>query len=322
MLFASGSIWASESGGTETMAADGRSRVTASSATASAAARSRAPPMPINAPRRPASNGDGAAREDLSSRLGATRAGAARDGSSASTAALEPLQALARLEPQLFGERAACLVVDPQRICFPTGAIQRQHELTAKALTQWVLHDKTAQLGSDVLVAAESQVGLQPLLQGGEPEHVQSRDLALGERVVREVCERLAAPERKRLPQRRLRLRRLAGGERPPALLDEALEAIDVELTRRDRQDVAVRPRLDETPRRRRLERLTQTRNVDLHVLHGIRRRPLVPDGVDQPIHGDDLVPVQEQRREDYPLLAPTEFNLAALVVVDPEGAE
>ena len=47
-----------------------------------------------------------------------------------------------------------------------------------------------------------------------------------------------------------------------------------------------------------------------------------MPDGVDQPIDGDDLVPVKEQHRQDDPLLAPAELNLVALVVVDPKGAE
>ena len=61
---------------------------------------------------------------------------------------------------------------------------------------------------------------------------------------------------------------------------------------------------------------------MNLDVLHGVRWRLLAPHHIDQPIDGDGLVPVQKQHRQDEPLLASTELNLAALVVVDPEGAE
>ena len=46
----------------------------------------------------------------------------------------------------------------------------------------------------------EHQVGLDPVLQRGQARLLQARDLALSERLIREIGERLAAPQ----PQRRV----------------------------------------------------------------------------------------------------------------------
>ena len=79
---------------------------------------------------------------------------------------LELLQALAGLEPELLGERAPSLVVEAQSVRLSAGAVQREHELTARPLPQRVLGDETLQLGNDVSVATESQLGIEPLLHG------------------------------------------------------------------------------------------------------------------------------------------------------------
>ena len=49
--------------------------------------------------------------------------------------ALEPLQRLARLEPELLGERAAALLVDLKRLGLATRAVEREHELRARPLS-------------------------------------------------------------------------------------------------------------------------------------------------------------------------------------------
>ena len=178
-------------------------------------------------------------------------------------------------------------------------------------------------------MATQRQVGLDPLLDGAEPKLAQPADLALGERVVGEVGKWFPAPERERLAQRCGRLLGLTRGERPPALLDEPLEAIDVQFARRDFEDVTVRtsaddflPRRRSATRQRCVECLAQARDVDLNVLRGARRCLLSPHDVDQPIDGNHLVPLQQQHRQDDPLLAPAELNRAALAVVDLERPE
>ena len=61
---------------------------------------------------------------------------------------------------------------------------------------------------------------------------------------------------------------------------------------------------------------------MDLDVLDGARRLLLTPERVDQPVDRHDLVPVQEEHREDELLLPAAELERVALVVVDLERAE
>ena len=59
-------------------------------------------------------------------------------------------------------------------------------------------------------------------------------------------------------------------------------------------------------------ERLAQLRDVHLQGVRGRPRRRLAPQLVDQPLHRDDLVPAQEQCREQRPLLRAPESEGAA----------
>ena len=70
----------------------------------------------------------------------------------------------------------------------------------------------------------ERELGVDPLLDRDEPQLLEPLDLAAGELLVREVAERVAAPERERGLERLERLGRLAGGIRAPPLLEQPLE--------------------------------------------------------------------------------------------------
>ena len=88
----------------------------------------------------------------------------------------------------------------------------------------------------------------------------------------------------------------LCRSECPSAVVHKTLEAVRVHLTGRDLEDVPVRARADDLLLRlapAELECLAQSREVHLNVLDGIRRRTLSPKDVDQPIDGNDLIPVQ-----------------------------
>src|SRR5919201_2050214 len=80
-------------------------------------------------------------------------------------------------------------------------------------------------------MAALGEVGLDPLLEGGETKLFEPGDLGLREQLVGEVCERRAAPERERLAQ-----------PVRAALRDESFEPLEVELPRLDLDRVAGRP--------------------------------------------------------------------------------
>ena len=91
-----------------------------------------------------------------------------------------------------------------------------------------------------------------------------------------------------------------------PALGDQVLEYLEVELSGLHAEQVSGRPRDD--PRlvgRRRAERLPQPRDVHLHVVHRGIRRVLAPEGVNDPLARDHSIRTQQQQREQRPLLRP-----------------
>jgi hypothetical protein len=61
--------------------------------------------------------------------------------------------------------------------------------------------DERLELGDDLVATSEREVGLDPLLDGGQAELLEAGDLLLSERVEGELGERRAAPEPERLSQ-------------------------------------------------------------------------------------------------------------------------
>ena len=114
---------------------------------------------------------------------------------------LEPLQGLARLDPELVDERLPRLLVGGEGVGLPVGAVEGEHLLGAQALTQRMLADEHLQLAEHVLVAAEREIAVDPVHQRGQPQLVELRDLVAPVRLERETGQRRAAPERERLPQ-------------------------------------------------------------------------------------------------------------------------
>jgi len=103
--------------------------------------------------------------------------------------------------------------------------------------------DQRLQFGDEFCVSPAREIGLDPLFERRQPKLVQPRNVDDGERVVRELRQRRPAPDRQRVPQRPRGDVRLAGRQRLPSLREQRLEAVQVELSRRDPQQVAVRTR-------------------------------------------------------------------------------
>ena len=111
------------------------------------------------------------------------------------------LQLAARLDAELLDEHAACVLVGIERLGLPARPVQREHQLAPEPLAQRVLFDESLELPDESEMARGVEVGLDPLLQRREPELFEPGDLRLRERLVRELRERRAAPERQRLAQ-------------------------------------------------------------------------------------------------------------------------
>ena len=112
---------------------------------------------------------------------------------------LEPPQLLARLEAKLIRELAAGRAVGLEGLRLPAGAIEREHQLGAQALPQRVLRHERLQLADELGMPPGGEIGFDALLERRQPELLEPRDLGLGERLVGQVGERGAAPERERL---------------------------------------------------------------------------------------------------------------------------
>ena len=169
------------------------------------------------------------------------------------------------------------------------------------------------QLADDALVQAEPELRVDAFLEGGQPLLVEPRRLDLRSRLVAEVLERVAAPEREGFAQERGAFRRI-GSE--PSAGDEAFEAAAVELVGADLEDVA-------GPARRQplaTELLAQLRDVDVYGRCGSRRRTFPPQRVDEALDRDRTVRVDEQRGEQCALATAAERQRAA-VVANLEGA-
>src|SRR6185503_10193666 len=95
---------------------------------------------------------------------------------------------------------------------------------------------------------AERKVGIDALLERRQPELLKTDDRRLSERLVDEVGQRGAAPERQGFAQRRRGALGATGRKLRATLTEEALEAAQVELLGLELERVAGRPRDEQRP--------------------------------------------------------------------------
>ena len=170
-----------------------------------------------------------------------------------------------------------------------------------------MLADERLELGDELGVAAEREVGLDPLLECGQAQLLEARDLSLREGLGREVRKGRSAPKGEGGPQRLCCAFGLAPGKERSTLAEQALETAEVELLGLERQPVPVPTRL-ETPVEKRLAEL---RDVDMDAVEGARGRVILPERVDHPVRRDDLAGAQKQERQQRPLLARADLERA-----------
>jgi hypothetical protein len=141
-----------------------------------------------------------------------------------------------RLDAELIDQQPPAGREDVERLGLAAGAVQREHQLPTQALAQRVLGDQRLELRGDLAVTAQSQPRLHVVLEGGDPLLLQAPDRLLGPRLVAQVGERRAAPQRQRLGQH-------VGGVlragRLPRAGRQLLEARDVQLLGTDPRHVA-----------------------------------------------------------------------------------
>src|SRR4051812_19562301 len=99
--------------------------------------------------------------------------------------------------------------------------------------------DERLDLADQLTVQPGAEVGLDPVLRRREAQLLETGDLGLRERLVQEVGEGGAAPERERRVEGAAGSAELARLEGRPALTCQLLEAHDVERVRCEVEDVS-----------------------------------------------------------------------------------
>jgi hypothetical protein len=140
-----------------------------------------------------------------------------------------------------------------------------------------MLVDKRFELSDELTVPTQSEFCLDAQLEREQAKLLEANDLRLRERLAHEVGESRPAPEVERIVEQS----RSLVGRRLPRLLDEPLEAEEIELVRCDPDQVTGLPGDDHFAR---AKRLSQLRDVILECVGGSTRRLRSPELVDEAI--------------------------------------
>ena len=146
------------------------------------------------------------------------------------------------IDAELVGEQVTGMPVGGERLGLAAAAIQRQHELALQPLPQGMLPGQVLQLGGEGVVPAKRQVSIDSRLQRGEPELFQSSCLGPDERVVGQIGQDGAAPQRQRVAQRLGGLRVPARFQRGAPVREPVLEQRRVQVLTVHEQQVTVVP--------------------------------------------------------------------------------
>ena len=223
--------------------------------------------------------------------------------------ALECLQLGARVDAELLDEHRSCRATRIERICLPSGAAEGEHVLGAEALAVGLGRDQPLQLRHELVVAPECELRVVQKFDRLQAALLESGRLRVSHRLLGEVGERGSAPETERVAEILGCVRWPPGREGLGSALDQALVAGQVELVGIESQRVARAMRFDPV----RPERLAEA--VDVHLERRDRRpRGLgAPQDVDQPVSRHDDLGVQEQERQQRPLLGCAQLQWAVL---------
>ena len=232
---------------------------------------------------------------------------------------LKLAQLAAGLDPELAGQGGASGHEHLERVGLASGAVEREHQLLSHALAQRMTLRQLVELRNHVRMAAELQVGRDPVLERGGAQVLEPGDLRLRERLVPQVGERRPPPQRERARQRLPRERGVAAGERVPARLRLGLEALDVQLARVETE--LVPGRLGDQQLAAALRRpARRQRPPQAGHRHPQRRGGVVdplraPELLEETVVGHHLVGVQQQQSQQRPLPRPAEGQRASPVV-------
>ena len=230
---------------------------------------------------------------------------------------LELAELRARLDPELVAELRMGAAIRLECVGLALRAVQSEHQLPPDLLAVGMPGDQRRELRDECNVVTERKPGLVSELFGDEPQLREPLPLGADEPDEREAGERFPAPELEREVDGGLRASIVAGCECGPAFGEPPLEDERVDLVRVGSKEIA-RPARDDPVG---AEETAEVVDVDLERRLRAVRRVVFPERVDGRLAGDDVVCVQDEQRQQEPLLGCAEV---AGVAFDPclEGPE
>ncbi len=112
------------------------------------------------------------------------------------------LQLPPRLDAKFADQNLPGVPIDLECLRLPSRAVQREHELGPRALAQGLPLDERLELRHELLMLAESEICIDAVFECHGAALLEPRDLRLGERLVAQVTQRWATPDRESLPER------------------------------------------------------------------------------------------------------------------------
>ena len=100
---------------------------------------------------------------------------------------LELAQGRRRLDPELGDESLPRGSVHLERLCLTAGSVERLHQPGGKALMERVFADEYLELGDELGVVAQCEIGFDPQLERGQTRSLEALDLRLRGRVVGQI---------------------------------------------------------------------------------------------------------------------------------------
>jgi hypothetical protein len=146
-------------------------------------------------------------------------------------------QLVAGIDAELLGEQPPAVGEHPQRLGLPPAAVQRDHQQSPHPLPQRVVGHHGREVRDNLLVTAQRQQDVRPLLRGRGAQLAQACPLGLGERAWH-PRERHAPPQRERRVERAHRARQVAALAQLAGPGEALLERDGVGLARHQVQHV------------------------------------------------------------------------------------
>ena len=156
---------------------------------------------------------------------------------------MQLLQLAAGLETQLVTQERASLLVHGEPFRLASRPVERHHQLRAEMLPKRMLGSESFELGNECQLTAEREVRVDSLLDRPKPKLLEALHFEAAERLELQVGERTTLPELLRRSQQSCGRRRTPRTECLTPLRGQLLEALEIELTRLEAQQVTRCPR-------------------------------------------------------------------------------